>query len=69
MRTTLDIDDDVLQPRKSSPLAGGRTQPSRAARVRNGVPVLLDVNLLVALFDPDAPELVRARFVPDRCPR
>jgi hypothetical protein len=39
MRTTLDIDDDVLQAVK----AEGRVK-SRS---------LLDVNVLVALFDPD----------------
>ena len=53
MRTTLDIDDDVLQAAKD--LAAGRRmtagqmlselarkglEPARAARVRNGVPVL-----------------------------
>jgi len=53
MRTTLDIDDDVLQAAKE--LAAGRRltagqmlselarkglQPTRGARVRNGVPVL-----------------------------
>jgi hypothetical protein len=54
MRTTLDIDDDVLQAAKElatsqqrtagqvvSELARrGLTEPTRRARVRNGVPVL-----------------------------
>ena len=94
MRTTLDIDDDVLQAAKELASVRGRTagqtlsdlaraglQPrARSARVRNGVPLLpppagrrapddearelaarrrvnrialLDVNVLVALFDPD----------------
>lgn len=53
MRTTLDIDDDVLQAAKEIAAGRGRTagavlselarralEPSRAARRRNGVPVL-----------------------------
>jgi hypothetical protein len=54
MRTTLDIDEDVLQAAKELAAARGRTAgqvlselaraglqpPARAARVRNGVPLL-----------------------------
>ena len=53
MRTTLDIDDDVLQAAKElaasrrttagqviSELARKALEPARAARTRNGVPVL-----------------------------
>jgi hypothetical protein len=53
MRTTLDIDDDVLQAAKElaassrkttgqvlSDLARRALQPTRTSRVRNGVPVL-----------------------------
>jgi len=53
VRTTLDIDDDVLQAAKELAASRGRTagqmlselarkglKPPRAARVRNGVPVL-----------------------------
>ena len=53
MRTTLDVDDDVLQAVKElaavrrltagrviSELARAALQPSRPARIRNGVPVL-----------------------------
>lgn len=53
MRTTLDIDDDVLQAAKELAQARGKTagqivsdlarkalQPSRTMRVRNGVPLL-----------------------------
>ena len=53
MRTTLDLDDDVLQAAKELASSRGTTagrvvselvrkalEPTRAARVRNGVPVL-----------------------------
>lgn len=53
MRTTLDLDDDVLQAAKELASIRGTTagrvvselirkalEPTRAARVRNGVPVL-----------------------------
>lgn len=53
MRTTLDIDDDVLQAAKELAASRGSTtgqvisslarqalQPARASRLRNGVPVL-----------------------------
>ena len=53
MRTTLDLDDDVLQAAKEIAAARGMTAgqvvselarkalvPSRAARLRNGVPLL-----------------------------
>jgi hypothetical protein len=54
MRTTLDIDEDVLQAAKELAAARGRTAgqmlsdlariglrpPARAARIRNGVPLL-----------------------------
>jgi hypothetical protein len=53
MRTTLDLDDDILQAAKELAIARGTTAgkvlselarkalaPSRTARVRNGVPLL-----------------------------
>ena len=66
MRTTLDLDDDVLQAAKEmaelrnktagqilSELARKALKPARAVRVRNGVPILPS--------RPDAPILTVAR--------
>lgn len=66
MRTTLDLDDDILQAAKEIAAARGLTagqvvsqlarkglEPSRVARVRNGVPVLPR--------RPDAPRLTMKR--------